>query len=110
MKPIEIDTPSGPARAHLHAARTPRGAVVLGHGAGGGVEAADLVAATEGAVETHFFTFAEDGWTTLDALGTPDYPFADALAAVRGFVFVGPTPNVIEFQGLRVDGYEPPCL
>src|SRR5512132_3790290 len=54
MKPIEIDTPSGPARAHLHAARTPRGAVVLGHGAGGGVEAADLVAATEGAVEEGF--------------------------------------------------------
>ena len=54
MKPIEIDTPSGPARAHLHAAKTPRGAVVLGHGAGGGVEAADLVAATEGAVEEGF--------------------------------------------------------
>jgi uncharacterized protein len=45
----QIDTPHGPARAHLHAADAPRGALVLGHGAGGGVEAPDLVAATEAA-------------------------------------------------------------
>jgi uncharacterized protein len=46
---IEIDTPSGAARSHLHAVEEPRGGVVLGHGAGGGVEAVDLVAATEAA-------------------------------------------------------------
>src|SRR5262245_32955929 len=46
---IEIATPHGPARAHLHAVARPRGALVLGHGAGGGVEAPDLVAATEAA-------------------------------------------------------------
>lgn len=42
----EIQTPSGPARAHLHPAPTgrPRAALVLGHGVGGGVDAADLVA------------------------------------------------------------------
>jgi predicted alpha/beta-hydrolase family hydrolase len=47
---VEIDTPHGPARAHLHPAGRPRAALVLGHGAGGGVEAPDLVAATEVAV------------------------------------------------------------
>src|SRR6185436_7872952 len=36
-------------RAHLHAAGDARGGLVLGHGAGGGVEAPDLVAATEAA-------------------------------------------------------------
>ena len=35
---------------HLHAAGEPRGALVLGHGAGGGVDAPDLVAATEAAL------------------------------------------------------------
>ena len=43
---LEIDTPHGPARAHLHPADGPRAALVLGHGAGGGVTARDLVAAT----------------------------------------------------------------
>ena len=47
---MELDTPHGPARAHLHSAREPRAALVLGHGAAGGVEAPDLVAATEAAL------------------------------------------------------------
>jgi len=46
---LEIDTPHGPARAHLHPVDEPRAALVLGHGAGGGVAAPDLVAATEAA-------------------------------------------------------------
>jgi predicted alpha/beta-hydrolase family hydrolase len=44
-----IETPHGPARAHLHPVEEPVGALVLGHGAGGGVTAPDLVAATGGA-------------------------------------------------------------
>jgi predicted alpha/beta-hydrolase family hydrolase len=47
---IEIDTPHGPARAHLHRAETPRAALALGHGAGGGVTAPDLTAAAEAAL------------------------------------------------------------
>ena len=47
---LEIETPHGPARAHLHEAPAPRAALVLGHGAGGGVGAPDLVAVTETAV------------------------------------------------------------
>ena len=49
MKVVEIETPRGPARAHLHPAERPRAALVLGHGAGGGVAAPDLVAASEAA-------------------------------------------------------------
>ena len=47
--PIEIDTPYGPARIHLRVVDKPGGALVLGHGAGGGIEAPDLVAATKAA-------------------------------------------------------------
>jgi predicted alpha/beta-hydrolase family hydrolase len=40
---IEVETPHGRARAQLHRADQPRAALVLGHGAGGGVSARDLV-------------------------------------------------------------------
>jgi predicted alpha/beta-hydrolase family hydrolase len=49
MTELEIDTAHGPARAHLHPAHAPRAALVLGHGAGGGVGARDLLAATRAA-------------------------------------------------------------
>jgi uncharacterized protein len=42
---LELDTPHGPARAHVSAVESPAGALVLGHGSGGGVGAADLVGA-----------------------------------------------------------------
>jgi predicted alpha/beta-hydrolase family hydrolase len=44
VKTLEIDTPFGMAYAHLDGAVEPRAARVLGHGAGGGVQAKDLVA------------------------------------------------------------------
>jgi uncharacterized protein len=44
---FEIDTPHGPARAHVQPADGPRAALVLGHGAGGGVTARDLVTAAD---------------------------------------------------------------
>src|ERR1700748_1473652 len=53
----EIDTPYGPARVHLHAAQVEAGAaLVLGHGANGGVGARDLVCATDVAVALGFTT------------------------------------------------------
>jgi uncharacterized protein len=44
---LEVDTPHGQARAHLHSADEPRAALVLGHGAAGGVASPDLVAVTD---------------------------------------------------------------
>ena len=46
MTVLDVDTPHGPARAHLHPADGPTGALVLGHGAGGGVTARDLAKVT----------------------------------------------------------------
>jgi predicted alpha/beta-hydrolase family hydrolase len=47
---VTIETPHGPARAHVHEAPAARGALVLGHGAGGGIHAPDLQAVTSAAV------------------------------------------------------------
>ena len=44
VKQLEIDTPVGVANAHVDKADEPTGALVLGHGAGGGIAARDLVA------------------------------------------------------------------
>jgi predicted alpha/beta-hydrolase family hydrolase len=51
---IAIETPHGPAKAHLDLVADPIGALVLGHGAGGGVTAPDLVAAAGAAREQGF--------------------------------------------------------
>src|SRR6187200_2440795 len=46
---LEIPTPHGPARVHLDPRDAPPTALVLGHGANGGVEARDLAAAAAAA-------------------------------------------------------------
>jgi hypothetical protein len=51
---LEIATPHGPARARLRSVEGARGGLVLGHGAGGGVDAPDLTAATRAAVAAGF--------------------------------------------------------
>jgi predicted alpha/beta-hydrolase family hydrolase len=47
---LEVETPHGQANVHLHPADEPRAALVLGHGAGGGVTSRDLVAARDAAL------------------------------------------------------------
>jgi predicted alpha/beta-hydrolase family hydrolase len=41
---LQVETPYGPANAHLHLADRPRAALALGHGAAGGVASRDLTA------------------------------------------------------------------
>jgi predicted alpha/beta-hydrolase family hydrolase len=56
--PLEIGTPLGPARVTpSEPAGEPAGTLVLGHGAGGGIQAKDLVAVTRAAVAA--------GWRVL---------------------------------------------
>jgi uncharacterized protein len=47
MTALVLETPHGPARAHVHDVPSPRGVLVLGHGAGGGISAKDLVEARD---------------------------------------------------------------
>ncbi|MEC3980689.1 alpha/beta hydrolase family protein [Amycolatopsis sp. H20-H5] len=49
MTRLEIETAYGPARAELHCAEEGAAVLLLGHGAGGGIEAKDLVAVTRAA-------------------------------------------------------------
>jgi predicted alpha/beta-hydrolase family hydrolase len=51
---LELETPHGRANAFVHPAANPRGALVLGHGAGGGVAARDLVTTTDVALSEGF--------------------------------------------------------
>jgi uncharacterized protein len=52
---VDVDTPRGLAKVHLQRVESPAGAVVLGHGAAGGVAARDLRAAAKAA--------GSAGWT-----------------------------------------------
>ena len=51
MTSRELETPHGPARVYVHRVERPRAALVLGHGAGGGVGAPDLAAVAQAALE-----------------------------------------------------------
>ena len=54
MTTVRIDTPRGPARAHLslpEGTGSPAAALIVGHGAGGGVGAPDIVAARRAALD-----------------------------------------------------------
>lgn len=68
------------------------------------------IPATGGRQVHRFFSFSPAAWTWLPELGQPSYSLAAALPEARGLVFVGKTPNTLDFRGLRVDGYTPPCL
>ena len=54
MTKLEVETQHGQANAYLHFADRPRAALVLGHGAAGGVSAPDLVAVTDVACSEGF--------------------------------------------------------
>jgi predicted alpha/beta-hydrolase family hydrolase len=51
---LDVETPHGPASVHLRRAESSRGWLVLGHGAGGGVQSRDLSAATDAALVAGF--------------------------------------------------------
>jgi predicted alpha/beta-hydrolase family hydrolase len=57
LQVVEIETVHGTARAHVQRLRGARGAVVLGHGAGGGIDAPDIAAACRAAAGT--------GWSVV---------------------------------------------
>ena len=77
--PAELETLYGSARAHLHAAERPRAALVLGHGAGGGVTARDLVAVTEVAlVERYTVALVEQPYRVAGRRSPPPAHQLDA--------------------------------
>jgi len=53
MTTVEVPTQHGAAKAHVHAAAEPKAALVLGHGAAGGVGSPDLVTVRHVALDEH---------------------------------------------------------
>ncbi|KGM13691.1 alpha/beta hydrolase [Cellulomonas bogoriensis 69B4 = DSM 16987] len=86
MTAIDIPTDHGRARAHLHlqagahacTPHGPRGALILGHGAGGGIDAPDLVAASDAANALGLFAvLVEQPYRVAGRRGTPRGPALD---------------------------------
>jgi hypothetical protein len=76
----------------------------------GGAQWATRIPSTRGRTVTRFFSLRPQAWTSVPELGEPAHSFESARAEARGFVFVGKTANELEFRGLRIDRYTPPCL
>ncbi len=76
---IEVPTPAGPARLHVDTGPAPTGgALVLGHGAGGGVGAPDLVGAAAAAVAAGWHAVrVEQPWRVAGRRVAPAPPRLD---------------------------------
>lgn len=109
---IEIGTSQGPARAHLHLPEgAPRAGLVLGHGAGGGVAAPDLVAATGVATGLGLaVALVEQPYRVAGRRGAPRAPRLDeAWADVIAHLREGPLAGLPLVTGGRSSGARVAC-
>jgi predicted alpha/beta-hydrolase family hydrolase len=110
---LDLDTPEGLARAHVHqpAAGDARRAVVLGHGAGGSVEAPDLVAVREALLaDGHAVVLVEQPYRVAGKRSTPRPPKLDAAwTAVVGALRDGPLSGLELVAGGRSSGARVAC-
>jgi hypothetical protein len=75
---IDVETPRGLARAHVHEAADARALLVLGHGAGGGVAAPDLQTATKAALARNVrVVLVEQPYRVLGRRSPPPAPHLD---------------------------------
>jgi predicted alpha/beta-hydrolase family hydrolase len=74
----EIETPQGPARVQLHGEGQAKAALLLGHGAAGGVETPDLRAVTEvAAAESYRVALVEQPYRVAGRRSSPPAPKLD---------------------------------
>ena len=108
---ITLTTPHGEARVHVHPAEDARGALVLGHGAGGGVDAPDLVAATEAAGRQGFsVALVEQPYRVAGRRSSPPAHQLDAAwLAVVGELTQGALSGVPLIAGGRSAGARVAC-
>jgi predicted alpha/beta-hydrolase family hydrolase len=105
---VEVATPAGPARLHVDepdAAVRPSGVVVLGHGAGGGVGAPDLLAAVSAATAAGWRAVRmEQPWRLAGRRVAPAPPRLDEawLAALEQIERTGPLVVGGRSAGARV--------
>jgi predicted alpha/beta-hydrolase family hydrolase len=86
IRTLEVATPTGPAQVLLQQPRRPVGLLMIGHGAGGGVEAPDiLAAATAGLGRRMAVARVLQPYRVRGARATPATPVLDeAWTAVHG--------------------------
>jgi uncharacterized protein len=108
---LDVDTPHGPARAHVHPADGARAALVLGHGAGGSVTAHDLRAVTEAAVAAGTSVgLVEQPYRVAGRRSPPTAPRLDAAwLAVVDALRSGPLRGLPLVTGGRSSGARVAC-
>jgi uncharacterized protein len=111
MRVVEVETPSGLARAHLDAVASPRAALVLGHGAGGGIGAPDLVAAGRAArAEEVTVVLVEQPYRVAGRRSPPPAPHLDgAWTAVVDELVAGHLAGLPLVVGGRSSGARVAC-
>jgi predicted alpha/beta-hydrolase family hydrolase len=111
MTVTDLDTPHGPARVHLHPVDAPQAALVLGHGAGGGVAARDLVAATRAANAADVtVALVEQPYRVAGRRSPPRAPVLDAAwTAVVEQLADGPLRDLPLITGGRSSGARVAC-
>jgi predicted alpha/beta-hydrolase family hydrolase len=108
---LAFETPHGTARARLHPAQSPRAALVLGHGAAGGVAAPDLLAATAVANDLGVsVALVEQPYRVLGRRSPPRAPVLDAAwTSVVEQLRAGPLRDLPLIAGGRSSGARVAC-
>jgi predicted alpha/beta-hydrolase family hydrolase len=108
---LELETPQGPARAHVRAVAEPAGALLLGHGAGGGVAARDLAASAKAANAAGVTAvLVEQPYRVAGKRSTPRPPVLDeAWNAVVEQLLAGPLDGLPHVSGGRSSGARVAC-
>lgn len=114
MDVLDLPTPHGPARVHLIAPTdrpAPRGALLLGHGAGGSVTAPDLTAvATAASADGFAVGLVEQPYRVAEKRSTPATPILDAAwLAVVEQLRAGPYAGLPIVGGGRSSGARVAC-
>ena len=106
-----LATPHGAARVHLHAAADPRAALVLGHGAAGGVAAPDLMTVTRVALECDVsVALVEQPYRVAGRRSPPRAPTLDAAwTAIVEQLATGPLEGLPLITGGRSSGARVAC-
>lgn len=106
----EVSTPLGPARLHVSQPSDPVGRIVLGHGAGGGVGAPDLVAIFGSATAARWqVVLVEQPWRVAGGKVAPaparlDVSWLGAMAGLDELTAAGAVPGPVDGAPLVVGG------
>jgi predicted alpha/beta-hydrolase family hydrolase len=108
---LELVTPTGPARARVHEVGAARAALVLGHGAGGGIDSPDLAAATAAATAAAIsVALIEQPYRVAGRRALPRAPVLDeAWFAAVAALQAGPLAGLPLLTGGRSSGARVAC-